>query len=98
MDLSEFFDDEDGMAACAAWHRPDGQVEVATVLLDAPDAGVLDDRARSRDYMILYPATSLCEMDEGDTLIISAKTYRVRSIYAVDDGELMQAELTRTDG
>jgi hypothetical protein len=96
IDVSEFFDDEE-LTVCAVRVRADGVAEMASVYLDAPDQALLGEQVLSREYQVTYQASAFCGLEKGEILQVGAHRYRVRQAYAIDDGALSRAELTRLD-
>ncbi len=68
----------------------------ATVVLDAPDANVLGDRAQSTAYAIVFKASDLAGLNHGDAIVVDGKDYSVITVSNIDDGAFKRAALQRT--
>ncbi len=96
-DLSVFFPGGDCAALPAHWTPSGGGAQQsAQVLLDAPDAELIDGAVRSREYAITYAANQLAGLKTGETVTVNALAYTVREVAALDDGALMRATLAKT--
>lgn len=96
-DLSVFFPGGDCAALPATWAPSSGGAQQsAQVLLDAPDAELIDGSVRSREYAITYRATQWVGLKTGETVTVNGLTYTVREVSALDDGALVRATLSKT--
>ena len=68
----------------------------AAVLLDAPDANILGDRAQSTAYQMTFRAIDFPDLTHADTLLVAGNQYEVIIISSIDDGVFKHATLQRT--
>jgi hypothetical protein len=94
-DLAAFFD-ADEFAVTATWHPSDfSDSQSALVILDSPDEDILGGMGQSTEYRIQYAAGQLAGLKRGEELVIGAYSYDVREVRAIDDGQVVEASLSR---
>ena len=83
----------DAAARCGLLASVKVGVVAVQAVFRAPDEGVLDGLALSRDYQIEYPSERLT-LSQGDAVEVSGQYYRVREVRQIRDGSESVATLS----
>ena len=95
-DFAIFFSSQD-FAVSAAWSKPSGGMEIASVLFDSPDRDLLSGHMQATHYQISYPITALVGLKRGDSITIAGAIYTVLSEPdSAHDGRIKHAQLSKT--
>ena len=84
----------DAAARCGLLVSVKVGVVAVQAVFRAPDEGVLDGLALSRDYQIEYPSERLT-LSQGDAVEVSGQYYRVREVRQIRDGSESVATLSK---
>jgi hypothetical protein len=80
-----FLQDTAVLAVAGAYQSP--------VLFEAPTETVLDGRAETKRYSIVYPANALGSLQWQSTVVVGGVTYSVLAVHDLDDGNWQRADL-----